>query len=365
MTLLALLGQALSALVPFALALSPWLAPLLGNGPDTAPKDTGTAALSAETDRASASLLETFRRAVADGLRADARYQQAAALRAVAEPSAAPAVAVEDALASIVCTNRAVEGGAVRAIRGSGVFIDSSGVLLTNAHLGQFLLLSKEIAGTTAECRIWHGSPALLEYKAKLLYISPTWIAQNAHQLSDETPSGTGEYDFALLYVTKAESGSAPAAFPALAPLPDARLSLTMPVRAAGYPAEDTAAEGAGAPSAAAVATTTITRLFTFAGTGIDLVALAPSALGERGSSGGPVVNENGTLLGIIATRGNAEREGARSLRALTISYIDRTLLQETGLDLGHTLSGDLALRAQTFRKIVAPHLRALLMKAE
>ena len=117
-------------------------------------------------------------------------------------------------------------------------------------------------------------------------------------------------------------------------------------------------------PSAAAVANTRIIRLFTFDGKGIDLIALAPSAVGERGASGGPVVNEAGALIGLIATRGNAAREGARSLRALTLSYIDRALLQESGLGLARTLTGDLALRAQAFRETVAPRLRILLSEA-
>lgn len=343
------------------LAVSPAIAHLSAYLPAPSGMHSGNVvAVVPEEDDApdvSPSFLESFERVIRDELRASERYQQAAV--GSIPSSVVPESSIEKALVNVFCT--AHERDTIRTITGSGVFIDPQGVILTNAHIAQFLLLS-EGEESTARCVIRQDSPAISKYEAELLYISPTWIKKNAHQLSSANPSGTGEHDFALLYVTSAFEGEAPETFPFLAPDPALDFFTTMDVHAAGYPAEALTSDNIHAPLVPAIATTTVSTLFTFGSKNVDLVTLAPSTVGRQGSSGGPIVDERDMVVGMIATRGNAEREGAQSLRALTIGYIDRTLSEETGLDLAHTVTGDVGLRAQVFRETLAPHLRDLLL---
>ncbi len=298
---------------------------------------------------------------ITEQLQRDTRYQQASTIDAVSATSAVPSVSIEDALVNIFCT--AHTGKKVRATTGSGVFIDSDGIILTNAHVAQFLLLAGTVEDTETTCTIRQGNPAVSKYEASLLYISPTWIEQNAHQLYADKPSGTGERDFALLYVTTSLDGELPSSFPALPPLVLDEAFDPTSVRVAGYPAEMLTERDAHGALIPAIATTSITRLFTFHSGSIDLVGIAPSDVGQQGSSGGPIVSDEGAVVGLIVTRGNPELEGIKSLRALTLPYIDRTLKTETGLDLSHTLAGDIPLRAQTFQETLAPHLRDFLMQ--
>ena len=120
---------------------------------------------------------------------------------------------LRNALVNIVCY--APVGGVIHSISASGVFIDPKGIILTNAHVGQYFLL----ADRGVSCKIRSGSPALDRYNAKLIYISPAWLRANPNVLTEESPNGTGEYDFALLAV----SGSATAS-----PLPSLFPSVTL-----------------------------------------------------------------------------------------------------------------------------------------
>lgn len=363
MTLPDSIGLIFSAIVAVSLALSSLVPHLLDYIPGL--KDHGATVIVTPDQPSSVSpLFDAFTDAIRTRLRTDERYQQAAVAGAFeTTPSETPnTVPIEAALVNIFCTARIQT--ALRTITGSGVFIDAQGVILTNAHIAQFLLLAGEDAQTT-KCIIRQGSPALSKYEVGLLYISPAWITKNAQQFSADQPSGTGEYDFALLYVTKALERDLPESFPALVPASTTAMFSSMAVRAAGYPAEILKEENVRAPLVPLVATSSITRLFTFGSGEIDLVAIAPSTIGQQGSSGGPIVSEEGKVVGIIATRGNTTQEGIQSLRALTLSYIDRTLKDETGLDLAHTLAGDIPLRALVFHDTLAPYLRTILLETQ
>ena len=306
-------------------------------------------------------ILDSFDEIVRNKLHTDTRYQQASVTETLSHAGEKRATTpVEDAIVNIFCTAHTSES--VRTVTGSGVFIDNQGIILTSAHVAQFLLLPKDDPQIATRCVIRQGSPAISKYEAELLYISPAWIERNASQLSLDHPSGTGQDDFALLYVTDAFEGNVPDRFPALQPATSTDLYITMVVEAAGYPADRLTSENVQAPLVPTVATTTVSTLFTFAGKEIDLFAIAPSNVGREGSSGGPILDEDGTVIGLIATRGKNDKDGVQSLRAITLSYIDRILREETGLDLAQTLTGEIGLRAQIFRETIAPHLRELLL---
>lgn len=266
-------------------------------------------------------------------------------------------------LVNIFCQYRTDEY--IRTTTGTGFFIHQNGVVLTNAHVAQFLLLeeSGELIRETS-CVLRSGNPATAMYHAELLYISPAWISANASLVDDQAPVGTGERDYALLYVSKAVDGvTLPLVFPAL-PLHTELLSQDTAgteVIAAGYPADILFEEGADALLLPVLASTSVGELYTFRSNYADIFSITDSSVGEQGASGGPVVKLDGKAMGLIVTKGNTDAEGERSLRALTLSYLDRTITEETGFSLLQNMQGDLAFKGKIFKRALAPFLSRLL----
>ena len=263
---------------------------------------------------------------------------------------------------NIFCTFKTDEY--IRTTTGTGFFIDPDGVIMTNAHIAQFLLLEKTDSFGEADCIVRNGSPAAAKYTADLLYIPPTWIQENAALINDSAPMGTGERDYALLYVSGTlNSEPLPAAFPALSfdsdllPVSTKDTSVT----AAGYPARDLIENGASTDLLARKADTSISELYTFGSNYADVFSVRGSAVGAEGSSGGPIINSDGDVIGMIATRGDDETDGVGSLRAITLSHINRTIEEETGFTLAENLNGNLSYRAEIFANTMTPFLIQLL----
>lgn len=301
-----------------------------------------------------------------------AEYQRAAVLASQQDESSSTSTdsrpledIVGEALVNIYCQYKTDEY--IRTTTGTGFFINQKGVILTNAHVAQFLLL-KEVRGVTddIECVIRGGDPATPKYIAELLYISPTWVFENSNVIVDESPRGTGERDYALLYISKStDTSPLPAHFPVI-PIDTALLSRNtegLEVLTAGYPAEELLKRGADAKLSQVIASTTVGSLYTFGSNYADLFAISDSPVGEQGASGGPIVNtHNRSTIGLIVTKGDEATEGAHSLRALTLSYIDRTIQEETGFSLSQNMQGDIAYRGFIFNKAMGPFLREILM---
>lgn len=267
-----------------------------------------------------------------------------------------------EAIVNIFCTLTTSEF--IRTTTGTGFFIDADGVIMTNAHVAQFLLLENSDQYESAECIVRNGNPAMPKYRAELLYIPPAWIQENAKSMSQTAPLGTGERDYALLYVSETTSGEPlPAEFPALSfdsellPLSTREESVV----AAGYPAANLIRNGASADLIPKKAETTVSELYTFGSNYADVIAIRGSEVGEEGASGGPVLNDNGDVIGMIATKGDDATDGEGSLRAITLSHIDRTISQETGFSLAENLSGNLPYRSQVFGATLAPFLVTIL----
>ena len=83
-----------------------------------------------------------------------------------------------------------------------------------------------------------------------------------------------------------------------------------------------------------------------------------------EGSSGGPILNSEGKVIGVIVTRGDDNIDGEGSLRGITISHINRTMIEETNFDLAQNLSGNLAYRSQIFAQTMTPFLLTILETA-
>lgn len=298
-------------------------------------------------------------------LKQSVQYQQATIIGAdgLSEPTATDPI---DAIVNIFCTFRTSEY--IKTTTGTGFFIDADGVIMTNAHVAQFLLLTEAEQKGDAECIVRNGNPASPTYTASLLYIPPAWVLENASVLNDAQPMGTGERDYALLYVdgTIAADTSVPETFPAL-PFSYDLLSTrarNSDIVVAGYPAGDLLAQGASVDLIPRAADTSISELYTFGSNRADVFSIRGSIVGAQGSSGGPVLNKDGQVIGMIATRGDDTVDGAGSLRAITLSHVHRTMLEETGFTLSENLDGNLAFRSQVFADTLTPFLLSILQTA-
>lgn len=271
--------------------------------------------------------------------------------------SEAPSNNLAEAIVNIYCTQ--IVDGYKKSISGTGFLVSENGVILTNAHMAQFLLLEKANIFGEVECSIRTGADIGASYDVDLLYISPSWIIANADLITSSAPKGTGESDFALLYITDYPASGLPYLNIDTDYLPTNIKGQT--VILVGYP-QLTGRDDTDTSSARKMATTTVPEIYTFGGERyVDIFTLAGSILGAQGASGGPVLNEEGKVIGVISTRGDDEKYGKGSLRAITTSYIDRSIESETGYSLRSTMSGDLVRRAQIFKDTLTPILSGLL----
>ncbi|TSC70998.1 MAG: hypothetical protein G01um101449_212 [Parcubacteria group bacterium Gr01-1014_49] len=252
----------------------------------------------------------------------------------------ATATALRAALVNVLCY--APAGSRLHSTSGSGVFIDSKGIILTNAHVAQHFLL----ADRGVSCTIRTGSPAIDRYEAALIYLSPSWIQANPAVLTQTTVNGTGEYDFAFLAVTKsATTAPLPAAFPFL-PLARMPHPPGTPVVIASYGAQFLESSQIQSSLSPTVVFGLVKDIFTFATSTVDVLSLGGSAAAQEGSSGGGVAEPSGTLAGTITTSTVTGTTDTRTLSAITAAYIRNEYARETGSSL------DLLLAEPTFVSI-------------
>ncbi|MES2953300.1 MAG: trypsin-like peptidase domain-containing protein [Patescibacteria group bacterium] len=273
-----------------------------------------------------------------------------------------------NALVNIICVTRS--GGYLHPISGSGVIIDPRGVILTNAHVAQYMLLENYLVPDFVSCTIRTGSPAETTYRARLLYLPETWVKANAKNLVSTLPQGTGENDYALLAITSSATGNPlPTSFPYLSP--DVLFetpSLNYPVLLAGYPAEYVGSIATQRNLYALSSASKIERGYYFpsekAGS-LDLLSLGGNILAQGGSSGGAVVDHyTGTLLGILVTTTAGTKTSEKELNGITLSHIDRSILAETGKGLSAFLAGDILPKVHDFATHLLPRESQLLIDA-
>ena len=110
---------------------------------------------------------------------------------------------LNDYLINIFCSE--ITGKYVKVASGSGVFLsdpsETSGVVLTNAHVARHLLDSnKKCVGRT-------GSPTATTHTLSLRYIPYYWLNKNnQYIIGDPDQNSTGEFDFAIIGSTRIKS---------------------------------------------------------------------------------------------------------------------------------------------------------------
>ncbi len=270
----------------------------------------------------------------------------------------ATALALREALVNIICY--APAGGVLRSLSGSGVIIDPKGIILTNAHIAQNFLL----ADRGVSCSIRAGSPAVKRYEAALIFISSAWLNANASVLTQSAPSGTGEYDFALLAITKSATVTPlPAQFPFL-PLAETPSPPGTPVVIGSYGAQFLESSQIQSSLFPTVVFGSVKNVFTFGKNTIDVLALGGSAAAQQGSSGGGIADARGMLVGTITTSTIEGATDTRSLDAITASYIRAQYANETGSALDALLAkptaaatADFAPQMPTLESVITAHL--------
>lgn len=267
------------------------------------------------------------------------------------------------ALVNILCLSDTYK---LRSITGSGVFVDPRGVILTNAHIGQYFLLKDYPIPDSVHCVIRSGSPAKPLYKAKLLYLPTSWVNANPTTLVESNPSGTGEHDYAFLLLTEAidPQTTLPESFPHLQMfIGDGDISVGDTTVIAGYAAGFLGGATVEKELYSVSAVAKIREIFTFGENNLDLVSIGGSIVAQKGSSGGAVVNGSNNLIGIIVTSTEAQNTADRDLRAITISHINRSLIKNRGSSISAFLLGDIASKADQYNSTEALNLRDILIK--
>lgn len=266
---------------------------------------------------------------------------------------------IKAAVVNIICI---AKDPRLSSMTASGVLIDPQGIILTNAHVGQYFLFTDYMKNGLLRCIIRGGNPAASLYTAELLYIPAKWVENNASLFTDDASHGNGEDDFALLRITGTVSGGElESPLPYIPYSTNAKFKKEDPLVAAAYPAEFIDAPDITKNLYDLSIFTKIDQLLTFKSSTVDLFRMKGSIIAQRGSSGGAVVNETGALIGIIATASEKFYDNERNLYALTIPYINRELETFTNEGLENLLSGNMSRKAVDFSLHNAPRLRKLL----
>lgn len=274
---------------------------------------------------------------------------------------------VRSAVVNILCTT--LGSGPINPISASGVVIDPRGIILTNAHVAQYLLLKDYPAPGFVECVARTGSPATPAYRLELLFIPPSWVVKNAEKIDDERPTGNGEHDYALLHVVETLRAELPDPLPHLplvsdSPLPGASVLL------AGYPAGFLGGAIIAKELYAASTNARVGEVYTYNASTIDLFSIGGSILAQQGSSGGAVAVANSestsgaALLGLIVTSSDGPDTASRDLRALSTEYIVRDFALERGIPFTDFLAREPQDEAARFTTTSLPTLSALLIRA-
>lgn len=268
---------------------------------------------------------------------------------------------VQKALVNILCLADA--SSPLGSISGSGIMIDPSGTILTNAHIAQHLLLKDYPEKDSIVCTVRIGSPAIAAYIADLAYISPLWVTENKDAITKTNPTGTGKDDFALLTITgPSQFGKIPETFPYL-PVTFDEASIGLTVLTAGYPASFLSSAAIQRNLVQIAAAGSVLDVFTFNKLTVDVLSLGGVPLAQQGASGGAVVRSDGSLIGLVVTSSLEEDTQERDLRAISTGHIARSFAGQHQTNFSAYAFGDITPRYVDFQENILPQLRDLLLQ--
>jgi hypothetical protein len=257
-------------------------------------------------------------------------------------------ISARAALVNILCSTKT--GGSLKPITGSGIMVDSRGIILTNAHVAQYVLIAQSNMSDLF-CTVRTGAPAAGNWVPVVMYIPSVWINEHAADIVKSHALGTGEHDYALLYVASTTDGSPlPHSFSAVTP--DSREAIAFvddSVLVASYPVEFVGGGIISSDLFPVSSIATIGRLLTFNVGSADVLSVGGVIGAQSGSSGGGVVNQWNRLVGLITTTSDGATTAERDLHAITTGYINRDLKAQTGHSLSETLAQDPRTASETF----------------
>lgn len=247
-------------------------------------------------------------------------------------------------------------------VTGTGIIIDSGGIVLTNAHVAQYIALKDYPVTGALSCVLRTGSPARPAFNADVLYFPKTWAQEHGGEYDTEFAVGTGEHDWALLYITEASSAYTIGQLPTITP--DARPLAALPndeLLIAGYPAGFLSSQTITKDLWMVSTIATIQQILTFTEHTPDVFSVGGTIVAQGGISGGPAINAWGRLVGIAVTTSEGETTDERDLRFLSLSHIDADVQRETGLALAQFIAGNPTERAKQFYEVHKDELIHLL----
>lgn len=242
----------------------------------------------------------------------------------------------EQAVVNIFCSQKLVVNGKVtsqrRTITGSGVLIHRDGTVLTNAHVAQFPLLSE--TNPNVVCLARYGNPATGALGVKVSFISPQWIKEYGKYVNTDGAPQTGASDFALLKLNLNTLNQTQRN--RLSPM---RIQKGLPnqgetIYSLSYPANILGVKGVNFALPQQKESLQVNRLYSVGVVPIDIIETTASTAGQRGSSGGAIIDNNGDLIGTIVTIVNSTTPSKTLIRAITMEHIDFELTRLSNINL-------------------------------
>ncbi|MEK7558243.1 MAG: hypothetical protein AAB507_00195 [Patescibacteria group bacterium] len=270
------------------------------------------------------------------------------------------------AIINIFCTTKT--DGDFKPLSGSGVVISDKGIVLTNAHIGQYFLLKNYQIKDFMTCIGRTGSPATPLYTLELLYLPESWLKENAPKIKEQEPTGTGENDYAFLGITGVipMGATIPALFPHSIPETEDIFIIGTPVLLAAYPAGFLGGIVLQRDLWLTSSASNIEKNYYFSTPRTtDLFSIKGNILSQKGASGGAVTSlVSGNLLGIITTATDAKMTGDRELTAITLPYIKTTFEKESGKKWTDFLETDVGTLVANFNETMREKLTTLITEA-
>ncbi len=263
---------------------------------------------------------------------------------------------------NILCTPK--NGSNLRGASGSGVIIDSRGLILTAAHIGQYFLLADGSKHPSVSCVIRTGGPAANAYIASLVYLSPSWLKTNPDTLIETAPKGTGENDFAVLAITgSATKTPLPSVF-SFVPLGSDVPKVGEKVAIGAYAAQYLTSDTVRSDLYPTIVFDAVSNRYTFDTSTIDVISIKGTAAAQEGSSGGGLVDEHNQIVGLITTSSVIGDISEHTLHAITPRHIRASFIADGNADFDSYFASNDSTTLITSFSSEANNLRQILASA-